>query len=40
MTSMRGFKVTDADRKVRIGIAARSLDELKKKTIEKWVCPV
>lgn len=37
MGPLRGFKVTDADRKTRIGIAARTLDDLKQKTIEKWV---
>lgn len=37
MGSLKGFKVTDAERKIRIGIAARTLDDLKQKTIDKWV---
>lgn len=32
----RGFKVTDSERKFRVGIAAKNLDELKRKTIEKF----
>ena len=36
MTSTKGFKVTDADRKSRVGIAAKTLDDLKRKTIEKF----
>lgn len=36
MTSAKGFKVTDADRKTRVGIAAKNLEELKKKTIDKF----
>ncbi|CAH1110103.1 unnamed protein product [Psylliodes chrysocephalus] len=36
MTVSKGFKVTDADRKTRVGIAVKNLDELKKKTIDKF----
>lgn len=36
MTNTKGFKVTDADRKTRVGIAVKSFDELKKKTIDKF----
>ncbi|XP_076262543.1 DNA fragmentation factor-related protein 4 isoform X2 [Rhynchophorus ferrugineus] len=36
MTSAKGYKVTDAERKIRVGIAAKNIDELKKKTIEKF----
>lgn len=32
----KGFKVTDPERKFRVGIAAKSLEELKRKTIEKF----
>lgn len=32
----KGFKVTDAERKVRVGIAARHFDDLKRKTVEKF----
>lgn len=32
----KGFKVTDPERKFRVGIAAKNLDELKRKTIEKF----
>lgn len=32
----KGFKVTDAERKVRVGIAARNLGDLRKKTTEKF----
>lgn len=36
MTSAKGYKVTDAERKIRVGIAAKNIEELKKKTIEKF----
>ncbi|XP_072395922.1 DNA fragmentation factor subunit beta [Diabrotica undecimpunctata] len=36
MTTTKGFKVTDADRKTRVGIAVKNLEELKKKTIDKF----
>ncbi|CAG9812597.1 unnamed protein product [Phaedon cochleariae] len=36
MTTTKGFKVTDADRKTRVGIAVKNFDELKKKTIDKF----
>lgn len=36
MTTTKGFKVTDADRKTRIGIAVKSFEELKMKTIDKF----
>nr|CAH7760618.1 unnamed protein product [Callosobruchus chinensis] len=36
MTSARGFKVTDAERKTRVGIAVKTLEELRKKTVEKF----
>lgn len=36
MCTIKGFKVTDSERKVRVGIAAKSLDDLKKKTLEKF----
>lgn len=32
----RGFKVTDAERKFRVGIAAKNLADLKRKTIAKF----
>ncbi|XP_066139556.1 DNA fragmentation factor subunit beta [Euwallacea fornicatus] len=32
----RGYKVTDAERKTRVGIAVKNFDELKKKTIDKF----
>lgn len=32
----KGFKVTDSERKSRVGIAARTLDDLKRKTVEKF----
>ncbi|CAG9863359.1 unnamed protein product [Phyllotreta striolata] len=36
MSASKGFKVTDSERKVRVGIAVKNLDELKKKTIDKF----
>lgn len=36
MTAARGYKVTDAERKTRVGIAVKNFDELKKKTIDKF----
>ncbi|XP_057659925.1 DNA fragmentation factor subunit beta [Diorhabda carinulata] len=36
MTTTKGFRVTDADRKIRVGIAVKNLVELKKKTIDKF----
>ncbi|KAK4874430.1 hypothetical protein RN001_013790 [Aquatica leii] len=36
MGTLRGFKVTDSERKTRVGIAARSFEDLKKKTLEKF----
>ncbi|KAF5283485.1 hypothetical protein FQR65_LT13873 [Abscondita terminalis] len=36
MGTLRGFKVTDSERKTRVGIAARNFDDLKKKTLEKF----
>ncbi|KAF5293492.1 hypothetical protein FQA39_LY02977 [Lamprigera yunnana] len=36
MGTLRGFKVTDSERKTRVGIAARNFDELKRKTLEKF----
>lgn len=36
MSSVKGFKVTDANRKVRVGIAVKSLDDLRKKTSIKF----
>ncbi|XP_074027530.1 DNA fragmentation factor subunit beta-like [Leptinotarsa decemlineata] len=36
MTTTKGFKVTDADRKTRVGIAVKNFEELKKKTIDKF----
>lgn len=35
----KGYKVTDAERKTRVGIAVKSLEDLKKKTIEKFKLP-
>lgn len=32
----KGFKVTDAERKTRVGIAVKNFDDLKKKTIDKF----
>ncbi|XP_064213539.1 tRNA (guanine(26)-N(2))-dimethyltransferase [Tribolium castaneum] len=32
----KGFKVTDSERKSRVGIAAKTLDDLKRKTVEKF----
>lgn len=32
----KGFKVTDAERKTRVGIAVKTIDELKTKTIQKF----
>ncbi|XP_045476252.1 DNA fragmentation factor subunit beta isoform X2 [Harmonia axyridis] len=34
--SAKGFKVTDANRKIRVGVAAKDLEELKVKTIMKF----
>lgn len=36
MTPIKGFKVTDAERKSRVGIAAKTLEDLKRKTLEKF----
>lgn len=36
MTTSKGFKVTDGDRKTRVGVAAKDLEELKAKTIQKF----
>lgn len=36
MSSMKGFKVTDANRKLRVGIAVKNLDDLRKKTLIKF----
>ncbi|KAK9885136.1 hypothetical protein WA026_010647 [Henosepilachna vigintioctopunctata] len=36
MTTSKGFKITDADRKTRVGVAAKNIDELKTKTIQKF----
>ncbi|KAL1494002.1 hypothetical protein ABEB36_009677 [Hypothenemus hampei] len=36
MSSVRGFKVTDAERKTRVGIAVKNFEDLKKKTIDKF----
>lgn len=36
MTTAKGYKITDAERKTRVGIAVRNFDELKKKTIDKF----
>lgn len=36
MGTVKGFKVTDSERKVRVGIAAKSFEDLKKKTMEKF----
>lgn len=36
MTSAKGYKITDSERKTRVGIAAKNIDDLKKKTIEKF----
>lgn len=33
---VRGFKVTDANRKIRVGIAAKSLEDLRRKTATKF----
>jgi hypothetical protein len=35
-STAKGFKVTDAERKSRVGIAAKTLDDLKKKTVDKF----
>lgn len=32
---LKGYKVTDSDRKQKIGIAAKSLEQLKEKTLTK-----
>lgn len=32
----KGFKVTDGERKLRVGIAARCFDDIKRKTVEKF----
>ncbi|XP_050311136.1 uncharacterized protein LOC126746784 isoform X3 [Anthonomus grandis grandis] len=39
MTTAKGYKVTDAARKTRVGIAVKSLEDLKKKTIDKFKLP-
>ncbi|XP_065161874.1 DNA fragmentation factor subunit beta isoform X1 [Atheta coriaria] len=39
MGQRKGFKVTDAERKVRVGIAVEHLADLKKKTIIKFKLP-
>lgn len=36
MTSVKGFKVTDAERRLRVGIAVKNLNELTQKTKEKF----
>lgn len=36
MSSVKGIKVTDADRKVRVGIAVKNLEDLKMKTVTKF----
>ncbi|KAK5640919.1 hypothetical protein RI129_009466 [Pyrocoelia pectoralis] len=36
MGTVKGFKVTDSERKTRVGIAAKSLEDLKKKTMDKF----
>lgn len=36
MSLVKGFKVTDANRKVRVGIAVKNLDDLRKKTSVKF----
>lgn len=36
MGTIKGFKVTDADRKLRVGIAARTLEDLRVKTKNKF----
>lgn len=36
MTTLRGFKITDAARRVRVGIAAKNFQDLKKKTLDKF----
>ncbi|KRT80627.1 hypothetical protein AMK59_6014 [Oryctes borbonicus] len=36
MSAVKGFKVTDSERRVRVGIAVKSLDELTQKTKEKF----
>ncbi|KAL3274368.1 hypothetical protein HHI36_015766 [Cryptolaemus montrouzieri] len=36
MTTSKGFKITDSDRKTRVGVAAKNLEELKMKTIQKF----
>ncbi|ERL84705.1 hypothetical protein D910_02130 [Dendroctonus ponderosae] len=38
-SSAQCYKVTDAERKTRVGIAVKSFDDLKKKTIEKFKLP-
>uniref|UniRef100_A0A1Y1KI19 CIDE-N domain-containing protein n=1 Tax=Photinus pyralis TaxID=7054 RepID=A0A1Y1KI19_PHOPY len=39
MGTVKGFKVTDSERKTRVGIAAKSLEDLKKKTVDKFKLP-
>lgn len=36
MATTKGFKVTDSERKTRVGIAVKNFEELKKKTIDKF----
>lgn len=36
MGTVKGFKVTDAERKLRVGIAVKTFDDLKKKTVDKF----
>lgn len=36
MGTVKGFKVTDPERKQRFGIAVRNLDDLKRKTLDKF----
>lgn len=35
-TSVKGLKITDSERRIRVGIAAKNLDDLKRKTIDKF----
>lgn len=36
MGTIKGLKVTDSERRTRVGIACRTLAELKKKTVDKF----
>lgn len=36
MGTVKGFKVTDAERKLRVGIAVKNMDDLKRKTLDKF----